>query len=317
MQPKYSNPYAEKIRRGAFHFLLWQIGYYNDRNKLAPIPEGFSYPNEIVSVDPAQPTVTWVNHSTFWVQNCGKSLLVDPIWNKRCSPFSFVGPKRRIIAKPPFDEIAAVDYVVISHNHYDHLDKWSIARLSQYFPQIVWIVPKGVKKCLSKLFSIKKERIIELEWWQTADLDQLKLTAVPAQHFSGRGLFDSNRSLWMGCVGEFGDGKKVYFAGDTGYNEFDFKKIGKKFHSMDLSLLPIGVYAPRKFMKIVHVNPSESILIHQEVESKLSVGGHWGTFRLSSEGLERPPYDLFCALDQAAIDVKKFRVLKPGQSINW
>ena len=121
----------------------------------------------------------------------------------------------------------------------------------------------------------------------------------------------------MGCVLEFAAGKKVYFAGDTGYNEFDFKEIGKKFGEMDLSLLPIGIYSPRGFMKPIHVNPAESILIHQEVRSKLSIGGHWGTFRLADEELERPPYDLFCALQRAGIGADKFRVLKPGQAINW
>jgi N-acyl-phosphatidylethanolamine-hydrolysing phospholipase D len=315
---KFINPHNEHSSRGLFHFILWQFGFYNDHEPLPPIPEHFKFPNGYERVDWKKPSITWVNHSTFWVQCDGKSLLMDPIWTKRCSPVSFMGPERRINPSPLLEEITSVDIVIISHNHYDHLDKRTVFFLQERFPSLHWIVPLGVKKWFARLFSREALRLVfELNWWEQIVLQGITFTAVPAQHFSGRGFFDRNRSLWMGCVCEFPLGKRLYFAGDTGYNSIDFKKIGKKFGAMDLSLLPIGVYTPRKLMQPVHVSPTESLLIHQDVRSKLSVAGHWGTFRLSHEELERPPFDLFLALQKANIRAEEFRVLNPGQAINW
>lgn len=311
----YKNPYQRKISKGIFHFLLWRLGYYKDDDIPIPIPENFAYPNPIGEIDMTQPLVTWINHSTFWIQAYGKSLLVDPIWNDRCSPLPFLGPKRRVHAVPSLDALPSLDVVVITHNHYDHLDYFTVKQLHANYPHAQWVIPKGVRKWFDRRFA--KMQLKELEWWESCNFQNMTLTAVPAQHFSGRGLFDRNQSLWMGCVVEFHQGKRVYFAGDTGYNDFDFKEIKKRFYTMDLSLIPIGVYKPRSFMKAVHVNPRESIQIHLDVGSKLSVGGHWGTFRLSSEEMVRPPFDLFCALEKQKISFEKFRVLNPGQSLNW
>lgn len=314
---KFENPHQKRINRSAIHFLLWHFGYYKDP-PFEPLKDHFCFPNPEEESLSDKPRVTWVNHSTFWIEAFGKSILTDPIWNDRCSPFSFLGPKRLVQAKPACESIPKVDYVVISHDHYDHLDYKSIIQLHKLHPQIKWIVPLGVKRWFSRcLPSIKRSNLIELNWWESASFEQLTFTAVPAQHFSGRGLFDSNRSLWMGCVVQFIQGKQFYFAGDTGYNPIDFQQIYSNFGATDLSLLPIGVYLPRQFMKPVHVNPHESIQIHQDIRSKLSIGGHFGTFRLSSESFERPPYDLYCALQAKGVDPKDFRVLKLGQCINW
>lgn len=317
MRKKFINPHVENTRRSFFHFLLWQCGFYRDSERLPSMPLGFKYPNPLEKVDFTKPLVTWVNHSTFWIKAFGKGILFDPIWNERCSPLSFIGPRRHIDPAPSFNCLHPIDYVIISHNHYDHLDKSTIRLLKSAHPFIQWIVPKGVKKWLLRTLSLSEERVIELNWWQSYNQGSLTFTAVPAQHFSGRGFFDRDRSLWMGCVIEFDAQKKVYFAGDTGYNPYDFKEIGIRFKGVDLSLLPIGVYIPRPFMQAVHVNPKESITIHKEVLSSLSVGGHWGTFRLSSEPLDRPPYDAFCALQEAGISFEHFRILNPGQTINW
>ncbi len=312
---RYVNPYQRKICRGLTHFLLWQLGYYNDPSSPKPLPTGFSYPNPLEEVDFAAPTVTWVNHSTFWVQAFGKSLLVDPIWNQRCSPFPFVGPKRYHKPLPALDAINTLDAVIISHNHYDHLDRYTISALLKHHPQAFFLVAEGMKRWFQKRFP--QAQVQELSWWQSIEHKEMAFTATPAQHFSGRGLFDRNRTHWMGCIVRFNGGKQFYFAGDTGYNAFDFKQIRKTFADVDLSLLPIGVYRPRAFMKAVHVNPRESIQIHTDVGSKLSVAGHFGTFRLSSEEIERPPFDLYSALSEASISPHHFRVLKPGQTINW
>lgn len=318
MKRKYINPHALKSKRGIFHFLLWQLGFYKETRVPAPIPKDFTFPNVQKPLNSLQPKVTWINHSTFWVQYENISILTDPIWHKRCSPFKFFGPERKLRPPIPIDQFSHVDFVLISHDHYDHLDQLTVFDLKLHYPEIIWIVPKGVKKRFARWFSKRElENVFELNWWENIVLKNVRITAVPAQHFSGRGLFDRNRSQWMGSVCQFSKEKQFYFAGDTGYNPFDFKEIRKKLGAMDLSLIPIGVYAPRKFMKPIHINPKESVLIHQDVGSKLSVGGHWGTFQLSEEALDRPPFDLFLALQQAGISHEDFRVLNPGQTINW
>ncbi len=315
---RFVNPHQKRIYRSAGHFLLWQVGYYREKISLPCIPQSFTYPNPIDSVDQSLPQVTWVNHSTFWIKANQKSILIDPIWNSRCSPIKFLGPKRKHSPSLLLEELGAIDYVIISHNHYDHLDKKTVYHLHQLYPDITWIVPLGVKKWfLRHLVRVKKELVVELNWWERVTFDTVNVTAVPAQHFSGRGFFDRNRSLWMGFVVSFGSEKRFYFAGDTGYNPVDFKEIGKRLGPFDLSLIPIGVYSPRRFMKPVHVNPCEALLIHKDIGSKLSIASHWGTFRLSNEELHQPPYDLYCALRKTNLEPKEFRVLTPGQSLNW
>ncbi len=310
----YKNPHERRILRGFTHFLLWQIGYYNDPYPQEPPPSDFSFPNPQDDVDYNKPLATWINHSTFWIRGCGKDFLVDPIWNERCSPFNFIGPKRRHQPPIKLDGFAKLDYVIITHNHYDHMDRPTILKLYALYPHICWIIPKGVESWFKR--HLPKAKRLELDWWQSQCDDGVRFTAVPAQHFSGRGLFDRNRTVWMGVVAEIG-GKQIYFAGDTGYNDADFKEIGEKFGKMDLSLIPIGAYAPRRFMKSVHINPDDAVQIHQEVKSKQSLGGHWWTFRLSVEIPDRPPYDLFSALEKRGIDPLAFRVVEPGDSINW
>ncbi|MCP5470204.1 MAG: MBL fold metallo-hydrolase [Chlamydiales bacterium] len=293
--------------------MLWHFGYYNDPYPPEPPPKEFTYPKPEVPFDATIPFVTWINHSSYLVKLDGKTFLTDPIWSDRCSPFNFIGPKRRHPPPIQISELPHIDYVIISHNHYDHLDKETVLQLSKLQPHIFWVVPHGVKKWIKR--TLHTQNIVELDWWDEVDHEGTLFTAVPAQHFSGRGLFDRNRTVWMGVVVE--RKKRFYFAGDTGYNDFDFKEIGKHFGHMDLSLLPIGVYSPRRFMKSVHVNPEDTVRIHQDVQSQLSVGGHWWTFRLSCELIDRPPYDLFLALQEQELHPHSFRVLKPGETINW
>jgi N-acyl-phosphatidylethanolamine-hydrolysing phospholipase D len=317
MKKRFINPHSS-VRPNFCRFLLWRCGYYGDKRRLPPVPKDFDYPNSQEPIDPERPCATWVNHSTFMVKAFQTTILTDPIWNARCSPVSFIGPKRFLFPRPPLEAIEKVDYVLISHNHYDHLDKHTINQLLSRHDAIRWILPKGLKKWFVYRFGVIKEHVVELSWWETHDFREIKITSVPAQHFSGRTLADTNRTLWMGVVVEFQkEGKRLYFAGDTGYNAHDFKTIGAKFKTFDLSLIPIGSYIPRRFMSPMHINPEEALMIHKEVGSKLSIGCHWGTFKLSSESLDRPPFDLYCALQKEKMDAKHFRVLQPGQSINW
>ena len=183
-------------------------------------------------------------------------------------------------------------------------------------PEIRWLVPLGVKKWFRKL---NVKHVIELAWWQSLYFHHeghksidMQIQAVPAQHFSGRYGWDTNRSLWCGWVLKMkhkNDDKQIYFAGDTGYNQYDFREIGRRCGEMDLSLIPIGTYQPRAFMQSVHVNPTEAIQIHTEVKSKLSIGCHFGTFKLSNEEKKRPLFDLFMAMEARGISFDTFRAL--------
>lgn len=291
------------------------LGRFKDAVEPLAVPSSFSFPNSLERVNATQPQVSWINHSTFLVEAEGFTFLTDPIWSQRCSPFPFLGPKRQIEPPIALSDLPKIDVVLISHDHYDHLDKKTVRKLHRKFPNIVWIVPTGVKKWFTGRFG--KIDVRELRWGESIEEKGFSIHATPAQHFSGRSLFNRNTTLWMGCMVKLKSGKQFYFAGDTGYNNQYFKEIGKKFGPVDLSLIPIGAYLPRRFMQVVHVNPEEAVQIHQDVGSQLSLGGHFGTFKLSYESLLQPPFDLYNALVKEGISCEAFRVLRPGQKINW
>ncbi len=321
---RYTNPYIQNIRRGAIDFFLWIIGYYDDILPLSKPPLNFLYPFPENELDPKEPLVTWVNHCTFLIEIEGVRILTDPIWSQRCSPIPFLGPKRQHEPSIALEELEGVDLVVVSHNHYDHLDEKTVRQLKQLFPSISWVVPKGLKSWFLRRGITK---VAELSWWEEKVYQipgkdiLLKVTSVPAQHHSGRGLFDWNTSLWMGCVIEvlYRDGrvKKVYFVGDTAYNDYDFKKIGKRFPDIDLSLCPIGTYSPARFMRTVHSSPDDAVKIHRDVGAKLSIGMHWKTFRLADEHVHKPPYDLYLAMQKHGFCPSTFIPLEPGEKCNW
>ena len=321
---RFFNPHIHDSKRRLWNIFLWQLGYYNDTAKLAAPPKGFSYPQDELHKT-SECSVQWINHSTFLIQVDGIHILTDPIWSKRASPIAFVGPKRKIAPGLALASLPRIDYVFISHNHYDHLDSKAIKQLIHTNPKIVFCVPLGLKKWFLKRGAT---RLIELDWWESVQFHhtddfQITFTSVPAQHFSGRRLMDKDKTLWCGWVGEFVLKKKnalhkrLYFAGDTGYNPIDFRQIGDQFGAIDLSIIPIGSYVPKKFMAPVHIGPEEAVLIHQDVHSKLSVASHFGTFRLSEEPTARPAYDLYETLVRTGISHKHFRVPKPGNVIYW
>lgn len=322
---RFVNPHKEKLHRNLFYLMLWKTGYYEDKHLQEHAPEDFVYPTPSQQFDSHKPQVVWINHNTFMISANGVNILTDPIWSKRASPFSFYGPKRRHEPPISLEHLPRIDYVLISHNHYDHLDRYTVKQLHKKFPLITWVVPKNVGKWFKRH---KIENVVELDWWEehkffdeSRPSAHIKITGVPSQHFSGRRGWDLNHSLWLGFVVEFekksGENKRFYYVGDTGYNSFDFKRIGEKWGSMDLSLIPIGTYVPRGFMSPVHIEPDHAVCIHREVGSKLSAAMHWKTFNLSDEGLNQPPYDLFLALKKQNVDPHTFRVLEPGHAINW
>lgn len=289
------------------------IGRYRDTiDPVAPVH--YRYPVNPPPFNPQAPWAQWINHTTYLIQIQGKHLLTDPIWSERCSPLSFIGPRRSHAPALALKDLPQIDYVLISHDHYDHLDRKTVLKLHEQFPNILWIVPKGVRAWFKRQGI---ERVQELAWWEEIQIDSsFKVTSVPSQHFSGR--FKMNKTLWCGYVVEaLLASKRLYFVGDTGYNPKDFKSIGEKWKSFDLSLIPIGAYSPRAFMSAVHVDPKDAVNIHREVGSKLSLATHWKTFRLSDESINQPPFDLYLSLQKAGVHPAEFLAIEPGSKVNW
>jgi N-acyl-phosphatidylethanolamine-hydrolysing phospholipase D len=313
IRKRFINPHIKDEKRTIKDALLWKLGYFDDRKEESRLPFQFQYPIPQDPLDPCHPFAIWVNHSTFFIQVDGLHFLTDPIWGRRCSPVDFLGPVRKHPPALELHNLKKVDHVLISHNHYDHLDRRTVLALHKFYPNIQWWVPLGVKKWFLRLGITQVQ---ELGWWESLSHNGIHFTAVPTQHFSGRTLKDTWKTLWLGWVVET-QSKRFYFVGDTGYNPFDFKSIGKKWPYMDLSLIPIGSYLPKKFMSPVHIDPFHAVQIHQEVSSKQSIGMHWCTFKLSDEDAFRPPYDLFLALQEQKIDPRSFLAIPPGHGINW
>lgn len=310
---RFTNPHIQNIRRSLWDALLWKFGYYSDLIPKTAPPEGFLYPANPSPFQRDLPSAVWIGHSTFLIQVKGMTLLTDPVWGSHCSPVPIKALRR--LSAPPLSltQLPPIDVVLLSHNHYDHLDAKTVRALHQLQPDILWIVPQK----LSPWFHRRGVRKVEeLSWWNSLNVKQAKVTAVPTQHFSGRTLWDTNRTHWNGYVFEIGQ-KRMYFTGDTGYNPHDFKAIGEKWPSMDLSLIPIGTYSPQKFMETVHIGPKEAVQIHLEVHSRLSLGMHWNTFCLSEEPLNRPPYDLYLSMKEKGLAYDRFLPIEIGTYVNW
>jgi N-acyl-phosphatidylethanolamine-hydrolysing phospholipase D len=265
-----------------------------------------------------QPAITWVGHATMLVQANGLNVLTDPVFSERASPVQFAGPKR---AQPPglrIDQLPPIDLVLISHNHYDHLDKDSVLELAKRSPKTVFLVPLGIKPWMEKL-GISNVR--ELDWWDAFAIGETEFTFTPVQHWSARGVGDRSQTLWGGWAA-IGPQFHWYFSGDTGYSQ-DFVDTKKHFASrqtpalgggFDIALIAVGAYEPRWFMKAQHINPDEAVQIHNDLGAKRSVGVHWGTFELTDEPLDQPPRDLAAARVAHKVADADFFLLAVGET---
>ncbi len=251
--------------------------------------------------------VTFVGHATVLLQVDGVNVLADPIWSSRSSPVTFAGPHR---VRPPgirFADLPPIDVVIISHNHYDHLDMTTLARLRDAH-RPVFVVPLGNKRLLA---ANGIHRTVELDWWQVTQVGRLRVHAVPAQHFSSRGLCDRNNVLWAGYVLD-ASGGPVYFAGDTGWGPH-FAQVREKFGRARLAVLPIGAYLPRWFMKPIHIDPAEAVRAHQVLGAHRSVAMHFDTFMLADEAAGQAPRELSKATTKQGVPDDHFWVLDFGE----
>ena len=298
---RYFNPDAPQAR-GFLDALRWKL-------TSRPKPSA----RFVSDVEPSKPPssvqgnelrVTLINHSTLLLQQSGAHILTDPIWSERASPLTSIGPRRRRKPGVRWEDLPRIDTVLLSHNHYDHLDLATLRRLADR-GQSQFVVPAGVGRLLR---SQSIGTVDELDWGESLPLARSTIHSVPALHSSARGIFDRNRTLWCGYVIEAAD-RIVYFAGDTAFGGH-FARIRERFGPPRLALLPIGAYEPRWFMSSVHMSPEDAVRAHRILGAGTSIAIHHGTFQLADEGLDTPKKRLSeCAPDDS------FLVLDNGQSV--
>ena len=253
-------------------------------------------------------SVIWIGQSSILLNHNGVTILTDPHFSGRASPIGFAGPKRVTPAPFEISDLPVVDVVLISHNHYDHLDRTSIVDLIAYQPSIKFFVPLGLAKTLREWGA---NDVTELDWWQAAMLNGIEIQPTPVQHWSKRSFFDRNKSLWAGWMMKWSD-FSFYFAGDSGYSD-DFKETAKRLGSPTLAAIPIGAYEPRDFMKAAHMNPEEAVQTFVDLGANYAFAIHWGTFKLTTEPMDEPKVRLRHSLTENDIALNRFRALQHGE----
>ncbi len=323
---RFRNTGDDAVGKGLGEVLRWRWGAWRD--DLPPAPQ---VPTPRVAPDLArlranavagaamQPAVTWIGHATALVQAGGLNVLTDPIFSERASPFSFIGPKRHLPPGIALGDLPPIDVVLVSHNHYDHLDGESVDALArQPGGPPLYVVPLGLKAWFAERGIA---RVVELDWWQAVDVNGSAFVLTPVQHWSSRSPTDRMRTLWGGWA-VFSPDFQWFFAGDTAWSR-DFAEVHARFaarhggegRGFDLALIPIGAYEPRWFMAAQHVNPAEAVRIHQTVRATRSIGVHWGTFSLTDEALDEPPRALARAAGEARLAADAFTTIAVGETV--
>ncbi|MEC8049150.1 MAG: MBL fold metallo-hydrolase [Myxococcota bacterium] len=252
--------------------------------------------------------LTWMGHSAFLVEIDGVRTLIDPIWSERASPFTWAGPKRFYAPPLAFDDLPHIDAIIISHDHYDHLDRPTVARLIERYPDLEWLVPLGVGAHL-EFWDVEPEKIIELDWWDDHRIGDVKITATPSRHFSGRAVtfMDQNATLWAGWAWK-GPTRSLFYSGDTALHP-QFAEIGARLGPFDVTLMESGAY--NQLWADVHLGPEQAVIAHRMVGGNVMIPVHWGLFDLALHGWTEPAERVAAAAERLGVDVA---ILRPGAS---
>ena len=311
MSDLFRNPWPH-TQHGFLDALRWKCGL--------GVKEAFAHPTAVegaawqaidpldLQIIPAEGwQVYWLGHASFLLMGAGLRILIDPVFSDYCAPFPFhfPGMKRRVPPPMALCDLPPIDLILLTHSHYDHCD---LPTLRQFPRNTRIIVAEGHR---SWLMERGFTNVIELPWWSEKKEGAITITATPAQHFTARSLNDRNRGHWCGWSIE-GGGKRLWHAGDSGYCEV-FREIGERLGPFDLSMIPIGAYAPRWFMKPMHMNPEEAVKVFQDTQTQRAIAMHWGTFALTDEPLGEPPLLLEKSLRDAGIDSERFAAGAVGQ----
>jgi N-acyl-phosphatidylethanolamine-hydrolysing phospholipase D len=257
------------------------------------------------------PSVTWIGHATLLIQLNGTNILTDPQWSQRASPVTWGGPRRLSLPGVAFENLPRIDVVLISHDHYDHLDLNTVKRLADAHDPL-FLVPLGMKKWFA---DNGMRHVQELDWWQERNHRGVRFVCVPAQHFAQRTLWDANERLWASWA-ILSRERRLYFSGDTGY--FDgFKEARRRLGPFDIAALAIGAYRPPEIMKAVHLTPEEAVQAVIDLDARTLLGIHWGTFDLAEEPLDEPPQRMLAEVQRRNIDPARAWIFKVGETRRW
>jgi N-acyl-phosphatidylethanolamine-hydrolysing phospholipase D len=315
----FRNNYAGAVAKPVSALLRWKMDQLREGLPRPPQePTPVTRPDlERLQANRSEASVTWIGHATTLVQCGGLNILTDPVFSERASPLPFAGPKRAQAPGIALDDLPPIDVVVISHNHYDHLDRASVVRLNKRSGgRTLFLVPLALKPWFEQQ---GVRHVVELDWWDRHVVGGVEFRLVPVQHWSQRTTNDRNQTLWGGWA-VFGPRFAWYFSGDAGYSRdfadtreklADHARDGKLF---DLALIAIGAYEPRWFMAPQHMNPVEAVQAHRDLGARRSIGVHWGTFELTDEPLDQPPRDLAAARQAMGVADEDFFVLKIGET---
>lgn len=296
------------IGKGLMDVVQWRL-----QADAAQWPEAVPLPapaRPAARVDGADLAATYVGHATVLVQIAGLNILTDPIWSERAFMVGWAGPKRVTPPGIAFEDLPPIDLVLVSHNHFDHMDLPTLARLREAHDPLV-VAPLGNEHVL--LDGHRDLRVHTLDWWQSLAFDdRVRVHVVPVYHWSRRGLFDRNKALWGGFVVET-PGGAIYYGGDTGlWDGAYFRQARERFGAFRLALLPVGAYEPRWFMKEQHVSPAEAVRIHQLLGAPTTLGVHLRTFQLADESIDQPDLELAAARREAGVPPERFFTLPIG-----
>ncbi|KAJ1757733.1 Protein-lysine N-methyltransferase efm4 [Coemansia sp. RSA 1807] len=325
---RFQSPWPSSTNPSVTAFIKYMFTEYNSNPGWESVKQGRAPPvvpldyNQIAA--PSDVQLTWLGHASLLVQINGANVLFDPVFSTRCSPVQWMGPKRFTRAPCTVSELPHIDVLVLSHNHYDHLDWNTLKQVHERFPDIKVLAPLGNRPILS---SLGFTNIVIADWWDETSVELptggFTFACTPAQHMTARGLFDRMATLWSSWV-IVGPTRRFFFSGDTAYsalyNNKDheecpaFVQIGDVYGPMDLSAIAIGAYDPEWLFGGMHANPEQAVRIHEDVKSRKSVGVHWGTFVLTSEAVDEPPKRLALEMAARGHPSDEFVVLDIGQT---